>query len=126
MSKEHIKRWLTKAHENLRVAESATREGFYSAACFHSQQAAELALKGLILHKLGIQPLTHSLTELAERVSEVEQLSLPSLEDLRWLQDHYLQARYPNARLSEYSRDEAERALRIAKKVLEEVAERVR
>jgi HEPN domain. len=37
------------------------------------------------------------------------------------LQEHYLQARYPNARMSEYTEDEAEKAIGTGRRVVEAV-----
>jgi HEPN domain-containing protein len=42
---------------------------------------------------------------------------LPSIDDLRWLQEHYLQSRYPNARLSDYTREEAVKAVEVGRRV---------
>lgn len=125
LSSELVKRWLRKAEENLRLAEVALKEGFYAFSCFHSQQAAELALKTLIILRKGYQPFTHLLTELAAEASDAAALRLPSTEDLRWLQEHYVQSRYPNARLSEYTDGEALKAVEIGRRVLDEVKREV-
>ncbi len=116
-----LRRWVEKAEENLRVAEVNRMNGFFAAACFHAQQAAELALKALIIFKRGYQPFTHSLVELAKELPEEALQALPGIEDLRWLQEHYLQARYPNARMSEYTEDEADRAVALGRRVVEVV-----
>jgi HEPN domain-containing protein len=47
----------------------------------------------------------------------VEALKLPSIDDLRWLQEHYLQSKYPNARLSDYTREEAVKAVEVGRRV---------
>jgi len=125
-SREFVRKWIEKAEENLRAAEVLMEGGMYAAACFHAQQAAEMALKGLLINLAGIQPLTHSLVEIAERVREHSTISLPHVSELRWLQEHYLQTRYPNARLSEYVAEEAERAVRIAAEVVKAVSEEIR
>jgi len=64
VSAEALRRWLNKAEENLKVAETSYRNSFYAASCFHAQQAAELALKALIISRKGYQPFTHSQVEL--------------------------------------------------------------
>ena len=78
-------------------------------------------MKALIILLKGYLPFTHLLTELAAELSEVEALKLPSIDDLRWLQEHYLQSRYPNARLSDYTREEAVKAVEMGRRVLNEV-----
>ncbi len=40
-------RWLRDALEDLQVAEDLLKLSHYAASCFHSQQAAEKALKAL-------------------------------------------------------------------------------
>ena len=58
--------WLSKADDDLRVAEVilSGEIGVEWAACFHAQQAAEKALKGVLVH-LGIDfPKSHSLDRL--------------------------------------------------------------
>jgi HEPN domain-containing protein len=60
-------------------------------------------------------------TELAAEVSDAASLKLPSAEELRRLQKHYVQSRYPNARLSEYTREEALKAVEVGRRVVDEV-----
>ncbi len=58
--------WLSKADDDLRVAKVilSGEIGVEWAACFHAQQAAEKALKGVLVH-LGIDfPKSHSLDRL--------------------------------------------------------------
>lgn len=58
--------WLSKADDDLRVAEVilSGEIGVEWAACFHAQQAAEKAVKGVLVH-LGIDfPKSHSLDRL--------------------------------------------------------------
>jgi HEPN domain-containing protein len=58
--------WLSKANDDLRVARVilSGEFGVEWAACFHAQQAAEKALKGVLVH-LGIDfPKSHSLDRL--------------------------------------------------------------
>ena len=45
------RRWLAQARSEVAFAGVGVREGFYAQACFHCQQAAEMALKAL--HYLG-------------------------------------------------------------------------
>ena len=113
-------RWLEKAREHLHLAKLALDNGIYSLSCFHSQQAAETALKGVLIAFAGVHLLTHSLVKLVEEVAVIKSLRLPSKDRLEELEDHYLQARYPNARLSSYSFDEAESAYKTAEEVVDE------
>lgn len=47
---ETAERWLTFAHEDLKVAGILLSEQIYNQVCFHSQQAVEKALKCLLLN----------------------------------------------------------------------------
>jgi HEPN domain-containing protein len=76
-----LRRWIEKAEENLRVAEVDRNNGYHAAACFHAQQAAELALKALVIFRKGYQPFTHSLVELAKELHDDVLRSLPGIED---------------------------------------------
>lgn len=44
-------RWLAFAREDLRMAELVMAEGLYNQVCFHCQQCAEKAVKGLLAYQ---------------------------------------------------------------------------
>jgi len=56
--------WLQLADEDLAMARLALDQGIYRQTCFHAQQAAEKALKALLLVRRGTYPRTHSLEDL--------------------------------------------------------------
>jgi len=113
-------RWLDKAEENLKLAKLALEHGIYSLSCFHSQQAAELAFKAILIGLAGVHLITHSLTRLASEARILVNLNLPREDDLRRLEDHYVQARYPNIRVSVYTLREAEEAYKTAEAIFNE------
>ncbi len=125
-TKEIALGWLDKAKRFLTAAKRSLDESLYDMACFNSQQAADMALKAVLIMKSGYKPLTHSITELLEAISEIEEV--PSdISDCSGIEEHYIQARYPNARVKEYSFDEAqdsvkcgEAIVRFAEGILEE------
>jgi len=56
--------WLRQAHSDLAMAAYASDGGFYAQACYHCSQAAEKALKAVLL-ALGQEPeRTHSIERL--------------------------------------------------------------
>src|SRR6266850_7380413 len=57
--------WLQLANEDLAMAGLALDQGIFRQTCFHSQQAAEKALKALLLARQGTYPRTHSFGGLA-------------------------------------------------------------
>ena len=61
--------WYRFAQEDLRAAEILFREEMYNQVCFHSQQATEKALKGVIVKLLGTSPpRVHSMTDLLQMI----------------------------------------------------------
>lgn len=120
MARTEGTRWLARAKENLRLSALAMRDGLHALSCFHAQQAAEFALKGVLIGLAGVHLLTHSLVSLASEAERVAELNMPPEGGLRRLEDHYLQGRYPNTRISLYRPEEAEEAYRIAEAVLDE------
>lgn len=94
--KAEAKRWLAQASSELAFARVGLREGFHAQACFHCQQAAEMALKAL--HYLGGARLVmgHALVELLAPLEEIH----PTLASLRGtaarLDQLYIPTRYPN------------------------------
>ncbi len=87
--------WLRAAEDDLVDAEVLLRAGRYAAAAFHAHQAAEKALKALIVEvRRELPPRIHNLLALA-RILGIEDEDV--LEDLRRLNPHYRVARYPDA-----------------------------
>lgn len=123
--RDEVLDWLAEARADLRHAEASTRIGDYNWACFAAQQAAEKALKALILHVLGEYPRGHDLVRLYRRVREVVGLGL-SESSLARLSAYYTQARYPNAGIErpseEITREQADEAVAVARGVVDEVS----
>jgi len=110
-------RWMDKARRFLAVAKRDLNDGYYDFAALNSQQAAEFALKALLIKKTGFKPYTHSISELLDALSEVVEIpaQVRACEDL---EEHYVQARYPDARLRDYRREEAEKAVTCAEVIV--------
>ncbi len=127
--REEVLSWVEEAKADLKHGEASIRIGDYNWACFAAQQAAEKALKALILHVHGEYPRGHDLVKLYSRVKEGAQLSL-RLSDLSRLSAYYTQARYPNAGLEspskEITKEQAEEAVNAARVVINEVSKAIR
>ena len=67
MSHRVVCMWLEKAMRDLRAAQLLLDEELYDEAAFHSQQAAEKALKALLVALRIRPPKTHSLEHLLAR-----------------------------------------------------------
>ena len=127
------RRWFEDALEDLRVAELLLETGHYAASCFHSQQAAEKAVKAL-LYANEVEARGHSIRELLELLGRRTGLDVQELlEDARLLDKHYAPPRYPNLHpgvpfpaFELYGRGDAEACLRSARNVVEFVRRSLR
>ncbi|AFA39285.1 putative conserved protein related to C-terminal domain of eukaryotic chaperone, SACSIN [Pyrobaculum oguniense TE7] len=112
--RDEVLYWLSEARADLRHVEASMRLGDYNWACFAAQQAAEKALKALILHLLGEYPRGQDLVVLYRRVRAHLQLGVGEAA-LSRLSAFYTLARYPNAGLvrpsEEIASEQAEEAL---------------
>jgi len=116
--------WLLEAGEDLAVAELLHRNAHFRAACYHGQQCAEKALKALILERGGSPRKTHDLFELHQTTAELKCPVAMDLDDVAFLNSIY-RGRYPAdvglLPRGEPVPEESERALRLARRVLEAV-----
>ncbi len=89
--------WFRQAERDLKKAENDLVTGDWDSAAFWSQQAAEKALKALLI-KAGVAYRGHELLELGRAVRSELELDVSEIEeDLRELTIHYVISRYPNA-----------------------------
>ncbi|MCX8205205.1 MAG: HEPN domain-containing protein [Candidatus Nezhaarchaeota archaeon] len=122
-------RWLDQALADLKTARDCLKDENYYASAFFSQQAAEKALKGLLYSKGYRALLTHSVVDLLEEASRIENSFRSFLDYGRELDRHYIGSRYPNLYPSGpaykyYTKEVAERCLSYAESILRE-AERL-
>ena len=115
------RRWLKQAQADLAAVATLRAGGHHATACFHSQQAAEKALKAVLYRAGARSVLGHSLQDLA-RQCEAHDPSFATIADpARLLDQYYVAARYPNglpppAIPSEtYTADQAQAADRSAR-----------
>ena len=109
--------WLRYAEADLELARSASPPGgFYEPLCFHAQQAAEKALKGVLVAH-GIEfPYTHNIQRLLDLLPS--HLQHPSLVDnAARLTAYAVAGRYPGVD-EPVTEDEYCEALKIAKAVV--------
>jgi HEPN domain-containing protein len=97
LDREEFQRWRDEADRALEGARLHAGAGLHNWACFGAEQAAQLAVKGL-LHGLGRGPWGHDLVRLGSLLVEAGVGPDPDVEDvLRRLGRHYIAARYPDA-----------------------------
>ena len=108
--------WFQRAIRDLRAAEILLEKELYEESAFHSQQAAEKALKAVLV-ALGIRPpRTHSIEQLLDMLSENEDVSPLYEIEADTLTDYAVAARYPGPAVV---KEEASEALETARKVVE-------
>ncbi|RLG57316.1 MAG: DNA-binding protein [Candidatus Hydrothermarchaeota archaeon] len=117
------------ALKDIEAAQVLRREGIYSLACFHAQQAAEKAVKAL-WHLSDAEPWGHSVQKLIGDLREVDQGLWERMGEFAdkaaYLDKMYIPTRYPNS-IPDLTPDqvykdwEAELAVTYARSILEEV-----
>jgi len=71
MSMEEFDIWLQRAESNLHIARRSRGEGvFLEDLCFEAQQAAEKALKALLIYLSGDYLRVHAFTLILERLEQ--------------------------------------------------------
>jgi HEPN domain-containing protein len=89
-------RCLGAAREDLAAARHLATGGFHAPACFHSQQAAEKAVKALHYARGARAVLGHNVRSLIEQLEPAAPALRALLDAARELDLLYLPARYPN------------------------------
>lgn len=111
--------WLRRARSNLAIASSppASPEILYDDLCFEAQQAAEKAVKAVLVARRRDFPMSHSIGELLDLVERAGVVVPPDVGESRRLTRYAVGGRYPrfgeDASLEEWRRAAAlaERAL---------------
>jgi len=125
VARRDVSDWLEEAKEELKTAEQLSNLHRYAHSCFHSQQAAEKAIKALIIQAKRFIHRSHDLVELHNEVKDTLQLEPTIADNLPELSTYYTQARYPNAGLrrpsTEIGKAQAQRSLETARGVVDAV-----
>ncbi len=114
--------WVRRASSDLRAAQILLENGLYDESAFHSQQAAEKALKALITALRLRPPRTHSIERLLALIEDKVDVAWAYEDSLPVLTYYAVEARYPGPHVT---REEAEKALELAEKTLEWAREKL-
>jgi len=116
--------WLQRAHSNL-IQAGIEREGIYlEDLCFQAQQAAEKALKALLLQRGVRFQRTHSLAVLISLLEQAGEFVPDRVRDAVRLTEYAVGARYPG--LDEViDREEYLEAVALAEAVVQWVEESI-
>jgi HEPN domain-containing protein len=132
LSSKRFKDWFSEALEDLSIAKILLREKKYAASCFHSQQAAEKAVKALLLF-FGRFEFGHSVSELLLTARKLEKIKVANeyIQYARILDRYYIPARYPNAfergAPHEYFLEkDAEEAVKLAEEIIKFVEKEIK
>ena len=113
--------WFNQAEGDLGHSKNARTAGDYDWACFAAQQAAEKAVKGLILAKSG-EGWGHSVMRLLKDLAGVIMVPEGLIRCGMRLDRHYIPTRYPNgfdagAPREYYADEDAQQAIRDAEEI---------
>lgn len=123
-------RWLELADEDIEMAEYALSRGIFRQVCFHAQQAAEKALKGILDFRIGTHPKSHVLEQLLLYDPGLHSELRDWQARCRDLDRFYIPTRYANAlpgllAAGEPTREQAEVALQNARELVALVREKI-
>jgi len=90
-----VKTWLDFADYDLKTAKWELEGKIYTSCCYSCQQAAEKALKALILAKGKVAPKVHSLDRLVSELKNIGVNTSEIEEEALLLDKYYISARYP-------------------------------
>ena len=121
-----IQEWLNKADEDFGFAASVMKESpYYAQICFHFHQAAEKYLKAhIIAHDLEFQKI-HDLPVLLEICMEQDAGLQIILDDCKFLNRYYLEARYPVHWPTSYDKEETQKAKLAAQHIRDAIKNRL-
>jgi len=112
--------WLSRAKSSLAIAREGT--GISGARledlCFQAQQAAEKALKGLLIYLHQSFPPVHNLAVLVSLLEKADQDVPNKIRQAVDLSDYAVAARYPGAQ-EPITQEEHEEAVSIAEEVVQ-------
>jgi len=120
------KDWYEKAKKDLQSSQILFKhDGDYAIIAFHCQQAIEKILKGYILKHTGNLTEGHSLVYLCKTASVIENDHdlKKYLKDCAFVNQFYIETRYPSEIFIELDKDEIIECISIAEEILSTLVE---
>lgn len=122
------RRWLDQARQDLSDARYLREGDRHNLACFHSQQAAEKALKAFLVLRELEDVWGHSVAELCERAAVFDPAFADLERDGAKLDRLYVPTRYPNGLpgglpAKAFDREDADAGIERATAILDAVTE---
>lgn len=116
--KRGAKPWISQAEADLDSVSDNIKTGHYDVSMLYCQQAAEKALKAVLLIKTGAYPKIHDLVSLARRCGAPNEV----IDACMIISPYYTTSRYPDIGgpipAKAYSEEEAKRILNNSEKVV--------
>jgi HEPN domain-containing protein len=111
--------WLRHAKSELAVARDieSNPDVLPNQTAFHAQQAAEKAIKAVLIHEGIAFPRSHDLTGLVQRWTASGRVWPPDLINVKTLNPYAVEARYPGY-IHQISHSEVRTAIEMADKVV--------
>jgi HEPN domain-containing protein len=122
-----VREWSDKAEEDFGFAASVIKESpYFAQICFHFHQAAGKYLKAhIIAYDLEFEKI-HDLPVLLEICMQRDPGLQIILDDCKFLNRYYIEARYPVHWPTNYNKEEAQKAKLAAEHIREAIRDRLR
>lgn len=123
IKQELVRQWLARADEDLETAKFlfANESYFFTAICFHCQQATEKYFKAFLTRQQIEFPKTHDLGLLLVLIASTDSSLAVSLTEVTALNPYGVDIRYPSD-APQITRADAEEAIRLANRVKEAIS----
>lgn len=119
-----VEKWLDMAIRDLKSAKVLFEHDCGNDyVAFHCQQTIEKALKALIIYLYATLEQGHSLLYLCKKVMVQREEFSQYLKDCAFVNQYYIETRYPNENAITVSNEETENCLNIAENILNAVKE---
>ncbi len=109
--------WMNRARSNLIQARQQSPGVYLEDLCFNAQQAAEKAIKALLLHRAIQFPYIHDIAKLLNLLREAGESIPPQIEDADALSQYAVGTRSPTSE-EPVTQQEYEEALAVAEAVV--------
>lgn len=118
--------WFDKAQKDLKSAKILVESGEVNdIVAFHCQQAIEKAFKGFLVARRGMVIEGHSLLKLFREVKN-ETRAIPDFtKDCAFVNQYYIETRYPSDDPLEVTDEEAVECISIAEAILHEIRQQL-
>ncbi|MDR2086583.1 MAG: HEPN domain-containing protein [Dysgonamonadaceae bacterium] len=122
---ERYESWIERAKSSLELAQAKIiRHIHYEDLCFQLQQAAEKALKGLLIY-YGVEPeFTHNIEILLKEIKNFTDIP-KNIKEAVQLTNYAVQTRYPGE-YDEITKEEYENSIKIASLCLDWVENKIK